>query len=668
MQNGSAAPIGGRGRMLARSAPAVLEERHPNGAERRQVRTATFDRATVDADARTAELAFSSETPVERWWGIEILGHDAGEIEQDFIASGTAPLLMDHNARDVIGVVQGVTLGADRKMRATVRFGRSARAAEIMQDVADGIRANVSVGYEILELRLIAEAKGKPSTYRARWRPLEVSLVAIPADASVGVGRDGAGSPPPEPLNLPTRVQVMADNTNPPAPPSEEQIRAHAARHAKEIMELGSLANASDKAADALRRGISIEQFRGELLAARGEDKPLVTPATTIGLGDAETRRFSLARLLYSHAVKDPRLAPFENEAASAAGENARKAGMQSTRGGLVLPYEIMTAPTPGLRREDGRVVVGFGASQRDISTATVAAGGAMVQTDVLASSFIDLLRNSMMVRAMGATILSGLVGNVAIPRQTGAATAGWVAQSGPATESDAVFAQVTLTPRTVHAMQDYTRDLLLQGSLDVEALVRADLAQVSAIAMDLAALHGTGASNQPTGLAATAGVGSEAGGVNGAVPTWDNVVNLETLVAMQNAAIERVGYLTNSRVRGRLKRQPIVAGQPVFVWGGMPGTESAEAGFGAMNGYRAGVTNQVANTLTKGTATGICSALFFGNWRDLLLGEWGALELLTDNLTQAANRIVRVHAYQTTDVAVRRPQSFAAMLDALTT
>lgn len=650
----------------------------PRDVTARQSRAATFDRATVDREARTCELAFSSEEPVERWWGVEILGHAAGEMEQDWIGGGTAPLLMDHNTRDQIGVIEGVTLGADRKARATVRFSKSARGEEIMQDVADGIRGNVSVGYELLELRLEKEEKGQPPVYRAiRWRPLEVSIVSVPADTTVGVGRDAPPAIEPQPKPKET---VRMDPTNEPAPPrapTPEEIAAAASKRMKDFLDLGALANARDKAMDALARGITIEQFRGELLEARGTDKPLVTPPSQIGLSEKEVKQFSLARYLLAKAERNDSLAPLEIEASRTAGEALTKAGFQ-LRNGTAMPFEIMNAPIPGWQGERGRLVIGpNGRYQRDLSTGTVGAGGAIVETTVLAPNFIELLRNAMMVRAMGATILSGLQGNIAIPRQTGPTTANWVAQGGAAGESDMTFSQVTLGPKTVHAIQDFTRELLLQGSPDIEGLVRADLALVLAIAIDLAALHGTGASNQPTGLAATAGIGSVAGGTNGAVPTWDNIVDLETQVANQNAAVDRLGYLTNSRVRGRLKRQAIVTGQAVFVWGGMPGSGTSFDSLpgttpigrmSVMNEYPAGVSNNVSSTLTKGTSTGVCSAIFFGNWRDLLIGEWGGLETLVDNITQAANRVVRVHAYQTVDVAVRKPQSFAAMLDALTT
>lgn len=156
----------------------------------RQMRSAVLDARGVDMDGRTVELAFSSEAPVERGYGIEILDHSQGAMQMEFINSGRAPLLVDHDPTDVVGVVEQVAMGADRMARARVRFGRSARAQEILQDVADGIRTNVSVGYVVDEWMVQKGDRGKADTYRAvRWTPLEISSVSIPADARVGVGR-----------------------------------------------------------------------------------------------------------------------------------------------------------------------------------------------------------------------------------------------------------------------------------------------------------------------------------------------------------------------------------------------------------------------------------------------------------------------------------------------
>jgi len=174
---------------VADEALAPVTEGARKGPTERVFRTATFERASMVAGDRRVTLAFSSEMPVVRAFGVEVLDHSAGAINDSFIGSGRAPLLVDHEMTDQIGVVEQIELGADRVARARVRFGRSARAEEIYQDVQDGIRANVSVGYVIDEMVLDGERDGR-EVYRAtRWTPLEISIVSIPADASVGVRR-----------------------------------------------------------------------------------------------------------------------------------------------------------------------------------------------------------------------------------------------------------------------------------------------------------------------------------------------------------------------------------------------------------------------------------------------------------------------------------------------
>lgn len=647
--------------------------------------TGTVRAAELDEETREVEVSFSSETPYERWWGIEVLGHGAGEVDMSWIASGRAPVLADHDPSVQIGVVRSALIGRDRRGRSTWRFGKSARAEQELQDVKDGVRLNVSVGYEIRELELVKQ-EGDVKTYRVtEWQPLEQSLVSIPADMSVGVGRSADGPPPATPPEKPPVSKPQAkekpimdktlDNT---AELAQARAEARTAAVKEEqdrvrgIMALATSHNLREIGEKAVHDGTALETFRGlalDELHKRGSDKPLYQPAAKIGLTDKEAKSFSVARYMRSLIDKDEGVAPFERECAKAVREAMDRTGQRSANGGNFLPFDVLTQPLPGVRVVEGRLMIGDRVitDQRDLATSTVGAGGAMVATDLLYGDFITLLRNASMVRRMGARVLGGLVGNVNIPRQTGTTTPGWVAQAGAATESDSTFAVVALSPKTAHAMQDVTRDLLLQGTPAVEGLIRADLIDVMAVQLDFVALHGTGASNQPTGLAATAGIGAEAGGVNGAAPTWDNIVNLETLVANNNATQGSIGYLTNTRVRGRLKRTQQFSGtNGMAIWQPPMGGDEA-TGMGSLNGYRAGVSNNVRSNLDKGTSTGVCSAIFFGNWGDLLIGEWGTAEILPDPLTQAANRIVRMHVYQTLDIAVRRAQSFSAMLDALT-
>jgi HK97 family phage major capsid protein len=214
------------------------------------------------------------------------------------------------------------------------------------------------------------------------------------------------------------------------------------------------------------------------------------------------------------------------------------------------------------------------------------------------------------------------------------------------------------MSPKTLGAFTDFSRKLTVQSSIDVEAFIRRDLAAVLALEIDRAALHGSGSSNQPTGIAATSGIGSVAGGTNGLAPTWAHIVGLESEVAIDNADIGSLAYVTNAKVRGKLKTTEKASSTAQFVWAD---------GATPLNGYNAVVTNQVSSALTKGSSSGVCSAIFYGNWMDLLIGMWGGLDLLVDPYTASTTGTVRVVALQDTDIAVRHPESFAAMLDALT-
>lgn len=638
--------------------------------------TSGFIRADeVDDDTREIEVSFSSETPYERWWGIEVLGHAPGECDLSWMASGRAPVLADHDVWTQIGVIRTAAIGRDRRGRSTWRFGKSARAEQEMQDAKDGVRVNVSVGYEILELELVKQ-EGEVRTYRATlWRPLEQSTVSIPADMTVGIGRSVEALPPPTrkttaPANTPQQKEhVIVETVD--TDKIKEEVRKAEQERCKGIMQLATRHNMREMGDKAVVDGTSLELFRGLMLDElhkKGSDKPLEQPAGHLDLSDKDVKQFSVARYMRSLVEKDPKVAPFEIECANALREKLKKEGINGQRAGNFLPYDIMSQPLPGVRVSEGRLMIGDRVitGQRDLATSTIAAGGAMVGTDLLATDFITLLRAATLVRRMGARVLSGLVGNVAIPRQIGNVTPGWVAQGAPASESDAAFAVVTMSMKTAHAMQDVTRDMLMQSTPAVEGLVRADLIDTMAGQIDWVALHGTGLGNMPLGLFNTPGIGAVIGGANGAAPTWDHWIELETQVANNNAGQGSMGYLTNTRVRGKAKRTQKFSGtNGQEIW--MPAMAGDDpALFGSVNGYRAGVSNNVRSDLTKGTSAGICSPIGYGNWADLLLGEWGAAEILPDEVTQAASRIVRFHIWQSVDVAARRAQSFSAMLDAL--
>jgi HK97 family phage major capsid protein len=377
-------------------------------------------------------------------------------------------------------------------------------------------------------------------------------------------------------------------------------------------------------------------------------------PGKELGLSEKDVRNFSIVRLINARANPTDRAAQeaaaFELECSAEAQKiNGRDGGQVR---GVTVPAEVLRAPLFGANRS-AYGAMGI-AEKRDLVAGTTTAGGHTIQTEVLGASFIEILRNQLSVMAAGATMLTGLVGNVAIPRQTGAATGYWVAENGAPTESQQAFDQVAMNPKTVGAFTDVSRRLLLQSSIDVEAFVRMDLAKIIALAIDLGALNGTGASNQPTGVLQTAGIGSVAIGTNGGALTWDAVVDLESAVGTANADAATASYITNAKLRGRMKKTAELANT----------TATAIWKNNEVNGYNAICSNQVPGNLTKGSGTNL-SALLFGNFADLLIGMWGGLDLLVDPYTGGAAGTVRTIALQDVDVACRRVASFAACLDA---
>lgn len=581
-------------------------------------RGGAMEARVIDEEKRTVHIAVSSELPVERSFGREILVHEQGAVDMAFLASGRAPLLLDHDMEKHIGVIESVELSADRKLRAKVRFGRSALAQEVFQDVVDGIRGNISVGYRINKMERSPKAKDE---YLVRdWSPLEVSVVSIPADPSVGVGRSVAATdvtPKVEP-SVKQESSPMTEVTH-----DLEAVRADAARAAAQnaaaIIDLAARHNKRDLGDAAIREGKSIEQFRGELLDVIGNDKPLDNG--TIGLTAKEVRKFSLQRAIAALANPGDRAlrdaAGFEFEVST---EATKRYGR--TAQGVMIPLDVYAL---------------WG--KRDINTSD---DNELVATNLLASQFIDVLRNNMSVMQAGATMLPGLVGNVAIPKKATASTGGWIStEGGAASESEPTFAQVTLAPKNVGAFTDMTRQAILQSTPAIEALIRDDLAQALALAIDKGALEGSGSSGQPTGVLNTSGINNPTD-FAAAVPTFAEMVAMETALAEDNALRGNLAYITDAATYGGLKTKAKDSGSGLFV------LENGQA-----NGYPVISSQQ-------------CTAgnVYFGNWSDCLIGMWDGIDILVDPYTASSSGTVRIRALQTVDVAVRHAVSFAANND----
>ena len=573
----------------------------------------------LDEEKRIVRIGVSSEEPVERSFGMEVLGHSAEDINMEFISSGRAPLLLDHDMEKQIGVIEEFKLDETAKRTtAVVRFGKSALAREVFEDVADGIRMNISVGYRVDKLTRMN--KDDETYYKAQWTPMEVSSVSVPADQSrlVGVGR----SKDKQTINN-IEVITMENkdiNLDEVRTQTIDEAKAEFKRNSKEIIDLAARHNKRDLADKAIADGVSVEEFRGVLLENISNNQPLETPSE-IGMSKEEVRDFSLIKAIRAMANPSDRKAQedaaFEFECSA---EAARQYGKDAQ--GIMLPAEVL--------RSWGK---------RDLNTSDDAK---LVAEDYRGNDFIDILRNESSVMQAGATILRGLQGNVVIPKKTAGASAGWIATEGAASaESEFTTGSVTMTPKVIGAHTDVTRLLLQQSSLDVENLIRDDLTKSIATAIDLGALAGSGSSGQPTGIASTSGINTTT--FAAANPTWAEIVAMESAVANDNALTGSLGYICRPADFGTLKTTEKATGTAQFV----------VSPDNSMNGYNVVRSNQV----TSGD-------FYFGNFADLLIGMYGGLDITVDPYALSTSGGVRIVALQTVDVAVRHAVSFCKSSD----
>lgn len=616
----------------------------------------------ASGDGDVFEFPFSSEAPVERWFGTEVLRHDAEAVDLARLNDG-APLLWNHNRDDQIGVIESARLGSDQRAYARVRMGNSAKAQEVAADVRAGIIRNVSVGYRID--KMVEERNGDSSTFTATaWSPYEVSFVSIPADNSVGMGRSDDGTETREVeieiRGNPPVTEEPAMTAAPTVAADLDAVRAEAIAAERtridSINALGAKFDKADLARQLVEGGRSIEEARTAFLETLGAKQVPVDTGRSgeVDFSDKEQESYSLVRAINAAITGDWSKAGLEREASV---ELGRQMGRETE--GFFMPTNL---------RMDGQ--------RTAYNVGTAGQGGNLVATNLLASSFIEVLRNRALIMQLGPTVLSGLVGNVAIPRQITATQTYWVSEGTDITEAEATFDQTTLTPRQIGARSQYSRLALQQTTPDIEAVVRNDLAKVMALGIDLAAINGSGQNGQPKGILNQSSIGSVAMGTNGgsfaasstsASTGLDQLMDLEAKLDIANALNGSLSYLTNAKVVNDLKKLKDQNGRNVWT---TDRDQTVAGTAGTLNGYGVARSNQVPANLTKGThTTADLSALIFGDFSQLLIGMWGGLEVLPNPYGAGYNKgAVDIRAMQTVDIAVRHPEAFAAITDIITT
>jgi HK97 family phage major capsid protein/HK97 family phage prohead protease len=572
--------------------------------------------------ARTLHFAASSEYPVDRWYGVEVLSHDKKAVKLDRADSGAMPLLFNHDMDDPIGMITKATVSDGRLMVEAALF-ETARAGEVEVMIDGGLR-NVSLAYRVNVL----EENTQSQTFTATdWSPYEVSIVTVPADPTVGIGR---GSETEYNLRIMrsanlTKERIMPTQTDLKVEQSDDVVKVNPV--AAEKMRRAGIENLckANKLPDETRdhwisQGASMNIVAEEMLGImeeRGRTNP--QSVAKLGLTAKETQRFNLCRAIDSCGSQNWNKAEFEAECSR---EIAKKLGRTvSDRNTFFVPLEIQ-------ERQQ---------AQRDLTVATGTAGGFLVETTNV--GFIEALRNRSVMMAMGATTLSGLQANVAIPKHTTLGTVTWLAnEASTITETNQVLAQVTLTPKTVGGYTEISRLLLLQSNPSAEAFVSNDLAAIVATAVDLAGLNGSGASGQPLGIIGTAGIG----GVTGTSIAYAGIVEFQTDVAGGNALTGSCGYVTTPVVAGLLKQRVKFTSTASPIWEG-------QLLDGMVDGYKAMASLQVPT-----------ADILFGDFGQVIIGEWGVLELEINPYANFQAGIVGVRAIYTVDIAVRYPSAFS--------
>lgn len=602
-------------------------------------RSFMLNRGAINEEERTVELSFSSETrDVERWFGIEILDHSPNSVRLDRMRAN-GPLLFNHDWDAHLGAVQDIRI-ENRRGKAVVRFGNSKFADEKFRDVIDGVLTAVSFTYRVIKMVLEEESEDGPNVYRAiDWEPLELSLVTVPADISVGVGRAAGESfeievedntMPEENINEGGAQNNRGAETNhidpAPAAPSraaiENEVREKEQKRVADLLSMGTrfaqygareLAEeyiAKGKTPEELQRAI-LERLPGE--EERGTGQGDVPGDTHLDLSARDLKNYSLMRAITAVVAarngdhKAMKHAEFEMECSRELGD---RLGREAR--GFFVPLDVVTRVMDATANSD------------------------LIATDHMADMFIDTLRPRSVAMQMGITVMDGLEGNLELPKAISNPTFSWVGDDDDAPLSDQDTGLVKMAPKTLAGGVPMSRRLLKQSSPSVERVVHNALLKGAALGVDYGILAGTGTNNQPLGIFNMDGVNTQAVATPGS-PTWDEAVGFKTKVAADNALEGKLGFVTNSTVQGNLETTKKDAGSGIFL------LEN-----GKLAGYNVGISNQLG-----------ANKIAFGNWEDVYAGFWGVIDVNPDTATKAGSGGLILRVFQDADVGIGHAESF---------
>lgn len=585
----------------------------------------------IRAEDSTTKLSFaaSSEMPVERWGGEEVLSHEKKAIRMDRVRQKAMPLLFNHNWDDPIGLVDAARI-EDGRLVVDAHLFETTRAKEIGQMVSGGLR-NVSIGYRIH----VVEEDTKKQRYTATdWEPYEVSIVTVPADPSVGIGRQLGGTElevrmvrasnataNPAAITGGTKVSdesnaaagASAETVTPKNPVEFEQKR-------KEAIRKLCLANKLDERYERawVENGDDLNKVADDLIKILNERSKKEPGQAFLDLSATDQRRYSLMRALRAAANNDWKDAGLELECNNEISKRLDRT--PKSRSSFYVPLDKMLQQMPGGRR--------------DMTVAGSSGSNYLVGTDNQPGSFIDLLRNTSVALRMGVTKLTGLKGHVTIPKMTAGNTAYWLSdENTQITESQPTIGQLSLSPKNVAALTEVSHQLLSQSTPDAESLLMSSIARDIGLAVDVAILRGSGASGQPTGIATTGSIGAFSGSSLAAA----GVLDAQADVAAANALYPGCGYVTTPAVAALLMARPE-----------LPSTGTTRLWKGNM------AEGSIFDFPAMSSAQMSSATMLFGWWPSVILAEWGVLELMVNPFSDFTRGLSAVRGWYTCDVGVR--------------
>jgi HK97 family phage major capsid protein len=591
------------------------------------------------ADSETIPVVISSDAVVEVGDGPEILVHTPEAVD---LQRAPLPIIATHRGNQInVGLVDNIRFEGGQA-RGDARFGERQEAIEYKRDVLNRIIRSVSVGYA----RIKGTLRKDGVLLTTRWMPTHVAMVAEPADVRAGFYRAApefeiekeqdairesvrAGLQPAAPAaikedNSMSEQQVPAAGAQAATPSVQVTENGfdpgkYEAARAETIRKLAASNDITDErqVMHWVRSGKSWDAIADDILKVR-EERSKASPAV-LGLTPSEKNRFSVVRAINAALSRDWSKAGFEAEVSRAA---AQRGGLSLNEFTFIMPHDVLT---------------------REMIVGTAASGGYLVGTDIQPQSFIDILRNRSVAMQLGAQTLSGLQGSVTIPTQAASGAVGWLLESGTATENNLTVGQKTLAPKTVGGYQQYSRQLLIQSSMDVERLINNDLAALIALKVDAAVLAGTSTdSSVPLGIRFTSGLGTANPGTATNV-SYADMIKLQSTVAASNALFGNFSYVTHPSVAAVLMGKPRFANSDTPVWDGA-----------LLDGVMVGKRAMSSLQITSGTMLG-------GDFSTVFVGEFGpGVSIEANPYANFQAGIVGIRAFYSCDVLVRYGQAFA--------